>query len=169
VSAEAGRSPEALHGLNRALQLFQELSAADPKNAAAKADLVIGYRMAGGMLMPLDPGAAIERLTAASALAAQISSGDASDLEIRREMLTIFTRLGEACAAAAARQRTGSTEAVRYWKESRAWYERSLALSDDLRARGALSGTDADKTGLLAGLQRATMALGGNTQQQAAR
>lgn len=59
----------------------------------------------------------------------------------RHDLAVLYAKLGQANAVTAQKAAQASDRTAQ-WREARGWYQRSLAMWQDLRNRGMTSGTD---------------------------
>ena len=161
VLLKKGDAASALGLYRRAAAIDDAIAVADPKDAWAKRYQVYDYTRVGDALLKdgdlLAARTAFQKaLTAAEARAAL----DSSLASAQTDLAGAYAKLGEASYAAGVRTSNGPSTKRAHLLTARAWYQKSMAVWDRLRSRGAMSAIDAKSAQSVAdGLSRCEQAL----------
>jgi tetratricopeptide (TPR) repeat protein len=163
-----GKHAEALPELRAALAIRRRIADADPTNARAQRDLMVGLNRIGNVLSYLKrPVEALAHYTEAHEIARRLAALDATDAEAQRDLVIAHYNVGSAhydAARAAPTTQAAFTELRR----ARDAFGSASTLAAALRDAGRLSSSDAalpaDMQRLLATAERALADAAASTQ-----
>jgi serine/threonine protein kinase/predicted negative regulator of RcsB-dependent stress response len=142
--AVSGDLTGALSSYRRALALDEAAAAADPANAQARLDVSTDYENIGEVLAKTtDLTGAREHYRKSLAIREEASKADPANAEVRHDLAAIYAKLGRVCALMAAEVKLAMGKQAEHWREARSWYQQSLNVFSDLRARGVLRDSQA--------------------------
>jgi len=142
----AGDFPGALESRRKAFAIRKEFAANDPQNAQARFDLAVAYTdVAEALTVTGQPALAVEQARQGLAIIEELAAADPSNAIYSRNVALCQEKLGDAWARSGAESGAPAGQRIRAWSEARDWYKKSDEIFSDLRARGTLTPTDADK------------------------
>lgn len=158
--ADLGDLGAAIARMREAVAMIEDLTAADPRNAQAQ--LSRGYcarDLASLLVRNGEPAEALRLDRAVMGIMENLLQEDPANGYARRNLARAYAGAGDALSPAVSPARLpGRSEAER-WRESRAWYQRSLEVWNSIRTAGKL-GTDAhEPETIAASLARSEKAL----------
>ncbi|HEY7443533.1 MAG TPA: serine/threonine-protein kinase [Vicinamibacterales bacterium] len=137
VLAKSNDLTGALRSHSQALDIRQRSAAADPKNTEVQEDLAESYdRMGEVQQKAADAGGALESYLEALKIR-QTLAADLTNSEARASLASTFANLGRLYSSMASTESPGQQAA--HWHEARSYFQQSLDVLVDLRARGALT------------------------------
>jgi serine/threonine protein kinase/tetratricopeptide (TPR) repeat protein len=152
LRALAKNMPGAEESYRLSLGIHEALSRADPKSAAEQEQVAVMASKLGEVLTAQgDLAGGLRQQLRAERIADTLAAADPEDQAIRLTLAGALTAVGQARAAVA-----GAPGAARAedWREAIASYRRALEILQDLRGKGALTGSDAGEVERVAGLLR---------------
>jgi serine/threonine protein kinase/predicted negative regulator of RcsB-dependent stress response len=139
ILALTGKTDAALEYHRKSLALREALSSADPTDATARNVLIVSYSKIGDILIAKgEAAAAVEIYLKALSVCEHLSAAYPMNAKYRRQVADTCARLGKAHRSVAG----ASTERL---SQARSWYQKSLDIYLDLRARGALTSVNESK------------------------
>jgi non-specific serine/threonine protein kinase/serine/threonine-protein kinase len=163
ILAAAGDLGAAEASYRVALGIHEGLSGADPSNAAEREEVAFMLNRIGDVLTRRgDLSGGLGHRQRAQRIVEALSAADPQDQSLRLSLAGAVAGVGEALASLASAP--GATPAARRerWSQSLASFRSALEILEDLRARGALTGSDADELQRVSRLrEQAERALGG--------
>jgi non-specific serine/threonine protein kinase/serine/threonine-protein kinase len=136
----------ALENHRQAVAIFEVLAAEDPTNAQARQHLARSYHGIGDELQAAgDVAGAVNRYRQAVTILEALLAKEPMDAEVRADLVHSYTRLGELLATLGANATAPLSQRVEHWQQARSWYQRSLDVLLDMRRRGLLTDTDANR------------------------
>jgi tetratricopeptide (TPR) repeat protein len=146
AQARAGDTAAALETFRQTLAAFQDLTARDPANAEFRHDLAISYRKLGEMLLKTaDTARALQNFHQALSLIESLSAQSPMNAFKRRDLALTYFNLGAAYIKLTSKKMISADQQKEHWSEARAWYQKSLGIWQNMRAKGTLRGADSGK------------------------
>jgi non-specific serine/threonine protein kinase/serine/threonine-protein kinase len=141
----------ALENYHRALTIRVALSAADPTNVQARRDLATSYGNVGYTLAQTgDATGALGNYRQSLAIFEALSAADPTNAAARRDLAACYAYFGDVYKILASTTKASVGARIERWHEARSWYQRSLAVTRDMRGRGTLRGSDVGQLDKLA-------------------
>ncbi len=132
----------AIQHFRRALAIDEALSLAEPENAQPRLDRAHDHeQISEAMAKSGDLIAAIAERRRAADLQHGVSKDDPANEEVKRDLANSRAQLGEWAMELAEKSNRRQAE---FWREARAWFERSAEYWNDLRARRTLENSEAE-------------------------
>jgi non-specific serine/threonine protein kinase/serine/threonine-protein kinase len=156
-----GMTAKALQPYQAALEIDRAMAARDGKNAQHQLDCAYDYEKVGDLLAATgDLNASISQHLEAERLRKEASIKDPENEEVRRDWAGSQARLGELHATLAEKASVLSDKRAALWQEARNWYRMSADRWGELRARHALSESEArDADSVAAALVKCDLSL----------
>jgi serine/threonine protein kinase/tetratricopeptide (TPR) repeat protein len=144
--AANGSRAEALGNFNRAVQILSELMAKDPKNARLNLQQGVNYLKLSTFLSDTgDVAGAIEKARQAAELSGTLTAANPNNSSARQTLASSYAQLGRGYASLAEKAAVPISLKKERWQEARSWYQKSLDIWQDMKAKKKLSGADAGK------------------------
>ncbi|MGH9753705.1 MAG: protein kinase domain-containing protein [Blastocatellia bacterium] len=135
-----GAGHAALQNLRQALQLLRALSARNPANTQAQADLhATLLALADLSLETGDSGGALERYREASAMAESSLTAHPTDAYARWRLADSYTGLGQYHTTLGSDIRSPAAERLAHWRDACLWRRKALELWDSWNQYGVSS------------------------------
>jgi eukaryotic-like serine/threonine-protein kinase len=132
ASSEAGEKAGASESYLKSINVFEDLVAKEPNNAYNRRQLALTYlRMSQLMSSTNDLSRAITYGNQAVPILEKLVAADATNLAVLRTLADVYSQLGK-CHA-------------KNWELARPWYQKSLNIWQDMKAKGTLAGADKTK------------------------
>ncbi len=139
ASADSGGKLVAAESYLQAIDVFEDLISKDPNNAYNRRQLALTLlRFSELMSDTKDLGKAINYGNQAVTVLEKLIAADAKNVGVLRTLAHSYAQLGKCHVLLARGRRNG-------WQEARAWYQKSLSIWQDMKAKGALGGADKTK------------------------
>jgi eukaryotic-like serine/threonine-protein kinase len=151
VLARNNEPAEARSPFGKSVEILGELTAKNPDNALMRYNQGLSYLALSTFLV--DTGevpAAIENALRAAKIGEALVAIDSNNASTRSMLAASYAQLGRSNVILASRTETPADQRMTYWREAKNWYEKSLAIYQELRNKGTLSGADAKKPDELA-------------------
>ena len=138
---------EQLEQNRKAVAVARRLVSAEPENPSYRCELAVQLGNTGSTLAQLsDKPRALEHFREALGICEAVVASSPADAAAQKTLASLFTQLGAAHAAGAAK-----TNAEAEWRAAKEAYASALSVYERLRADGELSASDASKPEELAG------------------
>jgi non-specific serine/threonine protein kinase/serine/threonine-protein kinase len=144
--AAVGDHAGALENYRKAEQIFVELIAKDPTNADSQAKLEYFYLVVSRFYSQVGDlsgaiGSALQGVKVGDALVASSSSNALA----KTFLAQLYREVGDGHAKLVARMETSTARQEEQWRAAKDAYQKSLDIYQDMKSKGTLKGTDADK------------------------
>jgi eukaryotic-like serine/threonine-protein kinase len=144
ASADAGDKAGAAESCLKAIAIFEDLTHKDPNNAYNHRQLGLTYLRFSQMMSGMnDSSRAITYGNQAVTVLEKLVAADARNLAVLRTLADTYSQLGKGHALAVGKGK--SSIRPKDWELARTWYQKSLNIWQDLKARGTLTGADKTK------------------------
>lgn len=141
--ADMGDRPGALATYRKSVATRQALAATDPTNAQARRDLAIGYGWFSDALAHAgEAREAVDTARKSLTIFESLIASDPTSAVARRDLALAYETVGGIYATLASSPTTPAPLRAAHWRDARSWYQRSLDIFLDMRARGILRASD---------------------------
>ncbi|MDP9100034.1 MAG: tetratricopeptide repeat protein [Verrucomicrobiota bacterium] len=139
----------ALEDYRKALSIRQAILTGDASNARARNEISVIYADIGKALAASgDIDGAEAAYAQAVPLAEELSAHSPTNAKLRTQVALRYLEVGRLRMQIAKAREINQRK--KNWEEAKTWYQKSLAIWQDMNAKGTLSGADADKPDELA-------------------
>jgi serine/threonine protein kinase/tetratricopeptide (TPR) repeat protein len=145
ASLEAGDKVGASEPYLKSISVFEDLVAKEPNNAYNRRQLALTYlRMSQLMSSTNDFARGIDYARQAIGIGEKLTAADAKNLSVLRTLADSYFQLGK-CHAQLGAKAGKPPGQQKGWPEARSWYQKSLDIWLDMKAKGTLAGADKTK------------------------
>ncbi len=144
ASADVNEKAGAADAYLKAIEIFEDLTKQDPDNAYNRRQLGLTYLRFSQMLSGVnDLPKAINFGNQSVAVLEKLIAADARNLAVLRTLADSYSQLGKCHAMLGGKGQRPARP--RDWETARAWYQKSLNIWQDMKAKGTLTGADKTK------------------------